>query len=158
MLSRPFRGMSAGVLRLLLVLLLGLEAAGGVGLYLNNQPAKAAAPIAPPKKTPTACNGPATINVQNTPRTVLAGEYETFSVILKCLPRAVLTYEVSYPDGTNDALQVNSDASGFSKQRFLIGYKPQKFRETIGVAVSYNGKQQAATRFTVQVPKRATRP
>jgi len=153
MLARPFRAMPKGRLITLLILFLLLEAAGGAGLYVNNRPA---AQAAPPHATATPLpvyKGPATLSIQNTPRTVVLGHQETFSVQLKGLKHVILIYTVAYPDGSQDQEKVLTDSTGFSKKSFTIKYKPQHGnRDTVGISVSYGGKIQASTRFAVQAP------
>ena len=157
MLSRPFRAMPKGRLVTLLILFLLLEAAGGAGLYVNNRPAAQAA-TAPMPTPPPSYRGPVVLKVQNSPRTVIMGHEETFSVQLKGLKRVKLVYTVAYPDGSTDAKQVLTDGTGYSKVKFKITYKPQHGnRDSIGISVSYGNKLQAATRFAVQLPDTAAK-
>lgn len=149
LLSRPFAGLPRQRLIFMLILFLLLEAALGGGLYVNNRPAAIAAlPTAPPTY-----KGPALLKVQNSPRTVILGHKETFSVQLKGLKHAVLTYTVAYPDGTTDSKKVLTDATGYSKVQFAITFRPQHGnRDSIGISVSAGKTLEAATRFAVQLP------
>lgn len=149
MLARPFLSLSKGTLSLLLVLFVLLEIALGSAFYFTTKssPKTAIAPIPAGRKV---CHSTST--VQNFPRTVLINHYETFSVCLKDLPNVILTYTLSFPDGTTPSIKVLSDKTGFSKQRFLIKYKPQGKRDSVGIGVSYLGKTQINTRFAVQNP------
>jgi hypothetical protein len=150
MLARPFRSMSRSALVLLLLVLVILELVLGTGLYVStkgNTTAATATATPPPFR---ACNS--TGKVENYPRTVLIGQYETFSVCLHGLKNQVLTYTLSYPDGTTQEVKVLSDKTGYSKERFLIKYKPQGLRDSVGIGVSYQDKVQIATRFAVQNP------
>jgi hypothetical protein len=149
MLSRPFRGLPKRRLVTLLILFLLLEAALGGGLYVNNRPVASAAP---PPPAPI-YRGPVVLKVQNTPRTVILGHKETFSVQLKGLKRVILTYTVAYPDGKTDSYKVLTDITGFSKLRIPVTFRPQHGnRDTIGISVSYGTTLEAATRFAVQLP------
>ena len=152
MLARPFRAMPKGRLVTLLILFLLLEAAGGAGLYVNNRPAaNAAAPRS--TATPPGHRGQAALIIQNTPRTVILGHQETFSVQLKGLENVILVYTISYPDGSLDQEKVLTDRTGFSKKSFTIKYKPQHGnRDSVGINVSYGGRIQASTQFAVQLP------
>lgn len=163
MLGRPFSGLSRGALRGLLVVLIALECAAGAGLYLSNRSATASAGPATPSPSPgssqmppnraTPYKGPPILTVQNFPRTVIAGHYETFSVRLKGLPNVLLTYSISYPNGRIESVKVLTDTTGYSKHAFLIHFKlaPGQ-RAPIGIGVSYSNKLQAFTRFAVQAP------
>ncbi len=167
MLSKPFIGLSRGALIVVLLVLVALECAGAAGLYLGNRTASAnsnprATPTpvrltpAAPFPGPTAYKGPPILTVQNFPRTVVAGHYETFSVRLRGLPNVLLTYKIGYPDGTTDAVKVLTDSTGYSKHAFLIKFKlaPGQ-RAPIGIGVSYSHQLQAYTRFAVQAPSAA---
>jgi hypothetical protein len=152
MLSRPFRGLPKRRLVTLLILFLLLEAALGGGLYVNNRPVNASQPIQQLTRQPS-YRGPVVLKVQNTPRTVILGHEETFSVQLKGLKRVILTYTVAYPDGSTDSKKVLTDNTGYSKVKFLINFRPQHGnRDSIGIGVSYANKLQASTRFAVQLP------
>jgi len=164
MLSQPFSGLSRGALRVVLVVLVVLECAAAAGLYLGNRPVSAnsgsAATATPVQGAadaviphPTAYNGPPILTVQNFPRTVIAGHYETFSVRLRGLPNVLLTYKIGYPDGSTDAVKVLTDSTGYSKHAFLIRFElaPGQ-RAPIGIGVSYSHQLQAYTRFAVQSP------
>ena len=164
MLGRPFRALPRAMLIVILLILLALEAAGGAALYWNNRTTKAAGGATPtptlkpgvpggPINVPTAYKGPPILTVQNFPRTVVAGHYETFSVRLAGLPNVLLTYSLSYPDGHTESVKVLTDGTGYSKHAFLIKFKlaPGQ-RAPIGIGVSYSNKLQAFTRFAVQAP------
>ncbi|HVC79882.1 MAG TPA: hypothetical protein VNL35_05185 [Chloroflexota bacterium] len=164
MLSKPFGGLSRGALVVVLVILVALEGAGAVGLYLGNHTASAnsisggtatpgmGAP-ATAAPDPTTYNGPPILTVQNFPRTVIAGHYETFSVRLRGLAHVLLTYRIGYPDGSTDAVKVLTDSTGYSKHSFLITYNlGASHRAPITIGVSYSQKLQAYTRFAVQAP------
>jgi hypothetical protein len=149
--------MARGRLFMLLIVLLLVEAAGAAGLYMNHQHA-AASPAAPADQQPTVVSPPAVQMVHNSPRTVVVGQSETFSVRLPDLPSTPVTYVVAYPDGSVDRVTVKTDASGLSYHTFTIKYKPTDRREAIGIGVYYNGQKRAFTQFAVQLPTRAVRP
>jgi hypothetical protein len=88
--------------------------------------------------------------VKNYPRTVMIGQYETFSVCLPNLPNRLLTYTIAYPDGTTQEAKVLSDRTGYSKERFLINFQPQGSRDSVSTGVSYQDTVQIATRFAIQ--------
>jgi hypothetical protein len=137
------------MLRSLLALFVVLEIALGGAFYFSAKGSTKAA-VVPVTTVRRTCHSAGT--VQNYPRTVLIGHYETFSVCLKDLPNVILTYTLSFPDGTTPSIKVLSDKTGFSKQRFLIKYTPQGRRDSVGIGVSYLGKTQINTRFAVQNP------
>jgi hypothetical protein len=142
--------MTKSSLLLLLLVLVVLELVLGTGLYVSGKGNSTAAPVSPTPPPFRACNS--TGKVENYPRTVLIGQYETFSVCLKGLKNQILTYTLSYPDGTTQETKVLSDKTGYSKERFLIKYKPQGHRDSVGIGVSYQNKVQITTRFAVQNP------
>jgi hypothetical protein len=151
--------MARGRLFLLLLVLLLVEAAGGAGLYVNNKHAGAArtgVPTAAPRKPAAAT--PTVQSVHNSPRTVVVGHGETFSVRLPDLANKQVTYVVTYPDGSVDKVQVQSDVSGFSQNTIVIQFKPRGQREAISIAVYFDGHVRAFTRFAVQLPVRQPRP
>jgi len=154
MLSKPFRKMSKIGLGIILLLLLVVEGLSGYGLYVNNKTASASV-VAQPTPIPT-IDRTIVHTVQNFPRTVVTGHYETFSVTLNKRKHVPVVYEIFNPGAIKptESVTVYTDANGYSQHRFLITVKPKSGqRDTIGIGVYYQGELQVYTRFAVQVPK-----
>jgi hypothetical protein len=157
MLSLPFRRLPVRILRLLLLLLIGVELLLGLSLYRVTRTTASSThvPVAVHAQRVVASKStalPALPVVQNKPRTVVAGNKELFSVKLPKLSNAFVTYTITYPNEASMTKVMKTDGTGFSKVVFPINYMPVKYREPVVISVYYKGIEEAATRFAVQQP------
>lgn len=163
MLSLPFRGLPVRLLRILLVALIAVEVVLALSLYETARPLASG-----PSHTATSRGSrPTTVAshhravaatlpiVQNTPRTVVAGDKEVFSVKLPRLPNTFVTYTLTYPNEASMTKVMKTDATGFSKVVLVIDQVPATYREPVVLSVYFNGTQEATTRFAVQQPAKA---
>jgi hypothetical protein len=100
---------------------------------------------------PTA-TAPGTIVIHNSPRTVVVGQTEHFSVLLPGQPHTWLTYILHYPDGHEDHIPVRTDGHGYSSYTFRVSpYQARRFREMGAVGVEdADGRLLAFTHLAIQ--------
>jgi hypothetical protein len=95
---------------------------------------------------------PGTIVIHNSPRTVVVGQAELFSVLLPKQPHTWLTYFLRYPDGHEEHIPVRTDGHGYSSYTFHVSpYQVRRVRETgtVGVKDAY-GRVLADTHVAIQ--------
>lgn len=143
MLAKPFVGMARTRLITLLIVFVGLEIAGALGLVRANRSTSAAPP---PPPTPTAIPVP---GVTSSSPTLTVGTKVLFSVQLPAVAYQVVTYQIRYPDTTVKFLYAHADARGASKVTVKITSHARTPHGTVGVGVYYLNKKYAFSHFPV---------
>jgi hypothetical protein len=142
-LAKPFVGMARSRLIALLIVFVGLEIAGALGLVLANRPTSAAPVVAPAS---TAIPVP---DVQSSTPTLTVGTQTLFSAQLPAVANQEVTYQIRYPDGTVRFLYARADASGSSQILVKISTHARVPHGTVGVGLYYHNKKYAFTHFPV---------
>jgi len=131
-----FKNMSRKALIRWLVVLVALELALVAGYIKTNS-----------ASGNTSCTGH---GIHNSPRTVISGETEQFTLCLPALPNVTLRYALQYSDGSSEAGDVQTDATGFSVRNVTVRRLPKIARQSVTIIVTYHNTVEQSIRFAVQ--------
>ena len=145
MLAKPFIGMARTRLITLLIVFVGLELAGALGLVLSNR-STSAAPVSAPVPKATA---PSVPDVRSSSPVLTVGKKTLFSAQLPAVANQTVTYQIRYPDTTLKFLYAQANAQGYSQVKVKIAAHARVPHGTVGVGIYYLNKKYAFTHFPV---------